>query len=310
MAARFWKALLPAMGLCLFLAGATPAEAAPWWWAFFSIGEGSGFSSSSSVERYIGQYIRSAQNPDTVYIASFTWGTGTNEPINGSGWGINALHTLRQGVSGAAPVRVIADGDDLADINATKSAAVPMVASPSNTGSATHNKVITLGTRSVMTGSMNFTAGGYSNQPNNMVMLRVPSVAQAYLNELDDQFLNNNFIENTKSPQNLFTSPTGNRIEVFFGPDDNGNITLSPYSSGSAMKDVLLYHISNSNESIFYMVNRFFMSTELRDAMTAATPGKQVEGWFDSFDANANIKNILQADHTARDWNDLSATEG
>ncbi|MBI4178875.1 fibronectin type III domain-containing protein, partial [bacterium] len=70
------------------------------------------------------------------------------------------------------------------------------------------------------------------------------------------------------------------------------------------------YHISNSTESIFYMINRFFMSAELRDAVTAATPGKQVEGWFDSFDANANIKNILQGDHTARDWNDLSATEG
>src|SRR3990167_7564436 len=73
LAAQFGKAHLPAMGLCLFLAGVTPAEASPWWWAVFSIGEGSGFSSSSSVERYIGQYIRSAQNPDTVYIASFTW---------------------------------------------------------------------------------------------------------------------------------------------------------------------------------------------------------------------------------------------
>lgn len=260
------------------------------------------------MERWLAQFIRSAQNQDTVYIASFTYGTGINEPINGSSWGINKLYSDRTSITGAAPVRVIADGDDVAAINATLNPLSILKASPSNP-SNTHNKVITLGARAVMTGSMNFTAGGNSEQPNNMVIIRVPSVAQAFLRELDDQYLNNNFVENTPSSQNLFTAPNGDRIEVFFAPDENGNINLSPYGNGKSIKDVLLYHIGNANESVFYMINIFGMSTELANALTAATPAKLVEGWFDN-DPFSN-KSALQADHTARDWNNFSAsTEG
>ena len=295
------------VGLALFIlsnvVSIPPAESAPWWWANFTIGDGGSVNPSTSFERWVMQFINSAQNSDTVYIASFTWGTGTNEPINGTA-GINNLYLGRQSVPGAAPVRVIADGDDLADINGTKLAAVPMVASPVNSSSATHNKVITLGSRAMMTGSANFTAGAYSNQPNNMVIVRVPAVAQAYLNELDDEFNNVAFIENIPSPQNLFSSPNGDRIEVFFAPDDNGNISLAPYSAGSALKDVIKYRMANANESVFYMINQFGMQAELANALAAASsPSVTVEGWYD-VDATgaANAIPTIQGDHTARSW--------
>ena len=258
------------------------------------------------MERYLSQFAYSAQNSDTIYVASFSWGSGTNDIINGT-WGINNIFSTRSGQSGAAPIRVIADGDDLTDINATKSSQIPMIASPSSS-SNTHNKVITIGAKMVMTGSMNLTAGAYSEQPNNMVIIRIPSIAQAYLTELDDQFVNGAFVENTKSPQNLFTAPNGDRIELFFAPDDNGNINLSPYSSNSALKDVIMYHISNSNESVFYMINQFGMSSELANALNSAAGSKLVEGWLD-VDNFANLPS-LQSSHTCRDWGAFTTAQG
>lgn len=275
----------------------SPAIAAPWWWVTFSAGNGV-TNNSSNVERYISQFAYSAATTDKVYVASFSWGTGTNDVINGT-WGINNMFSQRSGAPGAGPIRVIADIDDLADINATKSPAIPMIAGAAGSSDA-HNKVITLGTTAVMTGSMNFTNGAYAAQTNNMLIIRVPSVAQAYVTELDDMFNNGAFVENTKSPQNLFSAPNGDRIEVFFAPDDNGNISLSPYSANSALKDVIKYHITNSTESVFYMINQFGMGSELSSALTGAAGSKLVEGWVD-VDIFSNL-GTLQASHTARSW--------
>lgn len=295
------------VGLILSGWAATAADASPWWWAIFSKGDGGSLSSGSSIEDYIAQFMYSSQTSDTVYMASFTWGTGTNEPVNGT-WGINSVANARAGVSGRAPCRVIADGDDAGTISGQINSNVSLISSPSS-GSATHNKIITLGRRGVMTGSTNFTSGGYSNQPNNMVILWVPTVAQAYLTELDDQFLNNNFVENSPSPQNLFSSPAGDRIEVFFAPDDNGNISISPYSAGSALKDVLKYRIANANESVFYMINQFGMTTELSSSLTSASSSSVlVEGWID-VDVADNL-GTLQGDHTCRNWAAFSSVQG
>lgn len=294
-------------GVLFFGLLAHSAEAAPWWWAMFSKGDGV-TQSSGPFERYIAQFVMSAQQTDTVYVASYKWGSGTNDVVNGSGMGVNTLFAQRGG--GSAPVRVVGDGDEYfpgSALYTTLNPAVPTRFSAPNTGHVSHNKIITIGTNAVMTGSTNLTASGTSSEPNNMVIIRVPSVAKAYLNEMDDEFNNGNFIENTPSPKTLHTAPNGDRIETYFMPDDANNINTSPYAAGSDLAGVLNYRANNANESIFYMIN-VLSNSQIAGFLNSNASSKLVEGWLDN--DPSGFRTSLQNSHTSRDWNNFASDEG
>ncbi len=303
---------LSGVGLCFncfllvfLLVFPSSLQAQPWWWTQFTSGEDT-FDHSSNFEKWVALYPYSAQPDEDVWMASYTWGTGNNGPINGfygdnELGGINELFLRRKDVSGAAPVRVLGDGDHT-DIFSTVSSGLPVELSPPDSSlsfeGSSHHKAIMLGERSLMIGSANMTAGAFTSQPNNMTVFQdLPELNRAFRREFEEQFSGSHF-DNSASSRNHFTAPTGQRVSAYFAPDDNFNITMPDGSSGLKISDVLEKRTAEADESVFYLMNNMYLPY-LANSLQAAASDKLVEGVVDNGDAS--FVSELKNSHTSRD---------
>lgn len=304
-----------------------PAAAAPWWWVVFSKGDDVS-STTSAVEAWPAWAVDNAAVSDTVYVSSFTYGTGNLDLFNGiNGLGTTGVNALAGLKAGANPnIYVFVDNDDsmVGGIQTVSTDADNDTrVEPANSNDA-HNKLIVIPGKYVITGSMNFTSGAASAQPNDLLQIRVPAVINRYVSQMEE-FRANTWHDNSVSGGSfVFNSANGDTIEVYFSPDDNGNIaTGSGPGNGDAGGDVggdpangtvegvVCRVLREASQSCFYMLNIFTSSDEFDSANIEAhlkafpASGRMVEGAWETLDNSPvnGMRDRLQLNHESRDGN-------
>jgi phosphatidylserine/phosphatidylglycerophosphate/cardiolipin synthase-like enzyme len=84
-----------------------------------------------------------------------------------------------------------------------------------------HNKFAIIDRLEIWTGSMNFTVNGAYRSDNNLIRVRSAALAQDYLVEFEEMFVDRQFGANSpaNTPRPLMTVG-GTQVEVYFSPDD------------------------------------------------------------------------------------------
>lgn len=139
-----------------------------------------------------------------------------------------------------------------------------------------HDKFVIIDRADVWTGSMNFTLNGASRSDNNLIRIRSLQLAQAYLGEFEEMFLDGLFGQG--SDRDLIDpaiSIDGTMVEVYFAPEDD-------------VAERLLELIREAHASIFFLAYAFTddeLSTALVDA---SARGVEVAGVMDADQARSN----------------------
>jgi phosphatidylserine/phosphatidylglycerophosphate/cardiolipin synthase-like enzyme len=139
-----------------------------------------------------------------------------------------------------------------------------------------HNKFIVIDRLEVWVGSLNLTPSGTYKDHNHMVRLRSSRIAQNYITEFEEMFIDDRFgagsPSNTPYPQ---VTLDGRVVEVFFSPED-----------GVAKRLVSL--VESAGESVYFLAYSF-TSDDIGDAMMArAAAGVEVRGVFDESQRYSN----------------------
>lgn len=186
----------------------------------------------------------------------------------------NALVSAhRRGVS----VRMVTDSDnrDEPEVQALIDDGIPVLGDRRE--GLMHNKFVIIDRFEVWTGSMNFTSNGAYKNNNNLVRLRSSRLAENYLREFEEMFVDDEF--GPRSPADTpysRLSIDGTRLEVYFSPDD-----------GTAAHLVNL--IESAQESIYFLAYSF-TADDLAAAMLArSNAGVTVSGVFEQIQYRSNI---------------------
>lgn len=150
-----------------------------------------------------------------------------------------------------------------------------------------HNKFAILDRREIWTGSMNLTVSGAYRSDNNLVSIESTQLAENYLVEFEEMFLDHQF--GAGSPANTplpVMDIESTRVEIYFSPED------------STMERVLEL-VQEAEESVGFMAYSF-TDDDLAKAMIAAHKrGVEVEGVMDKAQALSNqggeYLNMLEA---------------
>ncbi|MEW5691775.1 MAG: phospholipase D-like domain-containing protein [Candidatus Hydrogenedentota bacterium] len=303
--------LIVSLILILVIVTSNSLIAAPWWWVHFTKGDDVS-DALSNYEKWMAFAINDASTSETVYVASYTWGTGNLDPISGldggNDVGVNAVAAAKNDVFDPNNY-IIDDGGGEPDL-AQLSADANNVQVTEAGANIHHNKLVVIPGRRVITGSANFTAGAYSSQPNNMLVIKssMSDVINRYVSQCEE-LRDSTFHDNTQTgPPYYFNSPNGDTIEVYFSPDDHGWI---PKGNGPGYSDpdvnadsdveaVVMRVIKEARESIFYIINFSNMqygsfSPNVIEKLVDST--RFVEGVFHSGTGFGSLQN----DHTCRD---------
>lgn len=140
-----------------------------------------------------------------------------------------------------------------------------------------HNKFVIIDRWEVWSGSTNLTTGGVYRNDNNLVRIRSTRLAQDYLVEFEEMFLNDAFGPN--SPANTpypGLTVDGIPLQVYFSPDDG------------VLKHILAL-VNQAQRSVDFMAYSF-TSDELAEALLGrAAAGVKVRGVFETDQYYANI---------------------
>jgi phosphatidylserine/phosphatidylglycerophosphate/cardiolipin synthase-like enzyme len=163
---------------------------------------------------------------------------------------------------------------DRSDPQILMEAGVPIVGD--NSDGLMHNKFMVLDKSEVWLGSMNFTDSGTYEDNNNLIRIHSAELAEDYIKEFEEMFLNNKFGENvvaeTPHPMVMIDET---RIDVFFSPDDGVLNALVPLLNSAA-------------QSIYFLAFSF-TSNELGDIVRAkAEAGLTVAGVMDEEQISSN----------------------
>ena len=267
--------------------------AEPYAWVQFTRGDGE-FETTPHLENWVTSYVEKAQENDyEVGVISYTWGSNFGALCGfdcDDNSGLNALDPSR--------LYVVADDEaDGGDFTETASDEVINRTTFVDGGPRrTHIKAITLEDNSVMFGSANWTAGALSRQPNAIMVMNHEGVAEAFHNQIKNQWEGDNF-SGEVDYQIHHEGPNEEEIEVYFIPDVYNNIPEG-HAGG-----VLQREIDNAEESIMYHFNHITYSG-LVDSITDATDGGVfAEGVMDdSFISDEDLMDQLREDHTSRIW--------
>lgn len=270
--------------------------------------------------------VNNAAVTDTVYISSYTYDAAGQDIISGlsgaNGVGMNGVAALK---GAGNPNNYIFVDADQATLDTTADA--NNIGVPENPVSAneSHNKLIVIPGKYVITGSGNYTASAMSAQPNDFLQIRVPAVTARFVTQMEE-FRAGTFHDNTASGGSMvFYSPQNDTIEVYFSPDENGTLAtgdadglgddgtghLPVHPATGTVEGAVMNHIWKARESLFYSVAGFTLSDEFDSAnleshMYALTnAGKLVEGAWETLDNSPvnGMRDRLQADHESRDGN-------
>jgi phosphatidylserine/phosphatidylglycerophosphate/cardiolipin synthase-like enzyme len=140
-----------------------------------------------------------------------------------------------------------------------------------------HNKFFVIDRQEVWTGSMNFTVNGAYFNDNNLLRLRSSKLAQNYIVEFEEMFVDKRF--GPGSPANTpFPSlmQDGVTVEVFFSPDD-----------GAQKRIVEL--LKTARQSIRFMAFSFTADELAAAIIERARSGVKVQGVMESRQVETNI---------------------
>ena len=189
-------------------------------------------------------------------------------------WSIrNALLAAHQrGLS----VRIVVESDNLdqPEIQSLSAAGIEVLGDRRE--SLMHNKFILIDRIEVWTGSMNFTLNGAYENNNNLIRLRSESLAENYLVEFEEMFVDDRFgpgsPANTPHPD---LEIEGNRVETFFSPEDE---------TGARLLELL----RDARQSIRFMVYSFTSDPIAEAMIERARAGVSVAGVLDEGQSNQN----------------------
>jgi phosphatidylserine/phosphatidylglycerophosphate/cardiolipin synthase-like enzyme len=163
---------------------------------------------------------------------------------------------------------------DRSDPQILMEAGVPIVGD--NSDGLMHNKFMVVDRTEVWLGSLNFTDSGTYEDNNNLMRIHSTEMAENFIKEFEEMFLDNRFGENVASetPHPIVTIDE-TRIDVFFSPDDGVLSALIP--------------LLNSAEQSIHFLAFSFTSNELGDIVRAkAEAGLTVAGVMDKEQSSSN----------------------
>ena len=173
-------------------------------------------------------------------------------------------------------VRIVAESDSLdePEMQELLDAEIPILGDRRE--ALMHNKFAVIDHQQVWSGSMNFTVRGAYRNNNNLIAVQSSRLAQNFLAEFDEMFLEDQF--GPGSPADTpyqVVEVDGRQIEVYFSPDD-----------GTAAR--LLELIRGAQESIHFLAFSF-TSDDLAEALIDQTrAGLAVSGVVEESQANTN----------------------
>ncbi len=136
-------------------------------------------------------------------------------------------------------VRLVVDQEHVTpEVQALRDAGIPVVVD--NGPGLMHHKFVVIDGQEVWTGSMNFTVHGVYANANHMLRVRSRRLAQDYLREFDEMFVDGRF-----GPASLPDTPyphvtvNGVDIEALFSPDEHPQTRLVPLLR-RAQEDILI----------------------------------------------------------------------
>ena len=183
------------------------------------------------------------------------------------------LAAHRRGVA----VRVVVESDQLASTEVQDLIENGIPVMDDRNAGLMHNKFTIIDRLQVWTGSMNYTVSGAYHSDNNLIRIRSVELAQDYLLEFEEMFLDHQF--GSKSPANTplpVVNVDGTQVEVYFSPDD-GTI------------EHVIALVQNAQDEILFMAFSF-TDDDLALAMKEAVySGVEVAGVMDKSQALGNI---------------------
>jgi phosphatidylserine/phosphatidylglycerophosphate/cardiolipin synthase-like enzyme len=163
------------------------------------------------------------------------------------------LNSVRNALLGAhdrgVTVRIVMETGnmDRSDPQIMMEAGIPIVGDNSN--GLMHNKFIVIDRAEVWLGSMNFTDSGTYEDNNNLMRIHSTDMAENFIKEFEEMFVENSFGENV-APETPHPTVTidETRIDVFFSPDDGVLNALIPLLNGAEQSIQFLAFSFTSNE--------------------------------------------------------------
>jgi phosphatidylserine/phosphatidylglycerophosphate/cardiolipin synthase-like enzyme len=144
-----------------------------------------------------------------------------------------------------ATVRVVMESSnmDRSDPQRLIEAGIPVIGD--NRDGLMHDKFIIIDKSEVWLGSMNFTDGGAYEDNNNLMRIRSTKMAENYIKEFEEMFVDNKFGEEVvpETPNPTITIE-GTRVDTFFSPDDGVLAALVPV-------------LESARESIYFLAFSF-----------------------------------------------------
>ena len=144
-----------------------------------------------------------------------------------------------------ATVRVVMESTnmDRSDPQILIEAGIPVVGD--NRDGLMHDKFIIIDKSEVWLGSMNFTDGGAFEDNNNLMRIRSTKMAENYIKEFEEMFIDDSFGEEIvpETPHPTLTIDD-TRIDVYFSPDDGALAGLVPV-------------LESAQESIYFLAYSF-----------------------------------------------------
>lgn len=166
-------------------------------------------------------------------------------------------------------VRVVMESEnmDRSDVEAIIDAGITVIGD--NRPGLMHDKFIVIDRSEVWLGSMNFTDSGAYDDNNNMMRIRSTKIAENYLVEFNEMFVDDKFGEDVvEATPNPDVTLDGTQVETYFSPDD-GVLTA-------------LYNLlADAQESIYFLAFSF-TSNELGEIIREqAEAGLDIKGVMD-----------------------------
>ncbi|MCS7011003.1 MAG: phospholipase D-like domain-containing protein [Anaerolineales bacterium] len=173
-------------------------------------------------------------------------------------------------------VRVVIESDnmDVPEVRSLIEAGIPVLGDRRE--GLMHNKFVILDRREVWTGSMNLTVSSAYHSYNNLIQVRSPEIAQNYLTEFEEMFVEDLFGEwvkaSTPHPRLVLNDSV---VEIYFSPDD-----------GVAAR--ILELIRSAERSIYFLAYSF-TSDEIGEAIREqARNGLTVAGVMEEEQVQSN----------------------
>ena len=171
-------------------------------------------------------------------------------------------------------VRLVAETDNLDNVEIQQLIAegIPLVSDRNS--ALMHNKFVVIDRFEVWSGSMNFTLNGAYAHNNNLIRIRSSRLAEDYLAEFDEMFVDGRFGSASPATSAIpVHNIAGSLVEVYFSPEDDTD-------------ERIIELIGRAEESIYFMAFSFTSDPIGEALLRAAVRGVYVAGIFETSQAS------------------------